>query len=130
MHIDVSKEQARVPVTVLRLHGALTTEEELEMVARQEIESGAHNLLIDLSDVPYMATAGLRALHSIYESLRTIVPEQSDDAVRKGISSGTYVSAHLKLLKPTKHTLETLRTAGYDMFLEIHDDRKKALASF
>ena len=130
MHIDVSHEEAAVPVTILHLDGTLTSEEELERVAQLEIEAGARNLLIDLSDVPYMATAGLRALHSIYESLRQITPETHDDAVRKGISSGAYSSAHLKLLKPTKHTLETLRTAGYDMFLEIYQDRKKALASF
>ena len=130
MNIEVSQEQARVPVTILRVDGALTTEEELEGAAQKEMDAGARNLIIDLAGVPYMATAGLRALHSIYEALRELEPEQSAGDVRKGISSGTYASAHLKLLKPTKHTLETLRTAGYDMFLEIYDDRKKALASF
>jgi hypothetical protein len=130
MKISVSREEARVPVTILHLDGALTTEEELEEAAQREMDDGARYLLVDLAKVPYMATAGLRALHSIYESLRDLEAERSDDEVRKGISSGTYASAHLKLLSPTEHTLETLRTAGYDMFLDIYKDRKKALAAF
>jgi hypothetical protein len=36
----------------------------------------------------------------------------------------------LKLLSPTQHVAESLRVAGYDMFLEIHQDRRKAIASF
>ena len=130
MQIDVSQESAAVPVTVLRPSGAIRSEEGLELVAQQEIEAGARHILVDLSDVPYMATSGLRALHSIYESLRQVAPDATDDAVRKGISAGSYYSPHLKLLKPSKNTMETLRTAGYDMFLEIFQDRKKALASF
>jgi hypothetical protein len=34
------------------------------------------------------------------------------------------------LLKPSKSVAEVLRMSGYDMFLEIHQDLKKAIASF
>ena len=40
------------------------------------------------------------------------------------------MSPHLKLVKPTPHVLEVLKSAGYDMFLEIHRDLRQALDSF
>ncbi len=130
MKISVSQEQGRVPVTVFHIDGNLTSEEELQEMARQAYEGGARNILLDLTDVPFMASSGLRALHYIYTLLRTDAPEESAGAVRKGIASGTWMSPHLKLLKPNRNVLEVLRTTGYDMFLEILTDRKQAIASF
>jgi hypothetical protein len=130
VEITLSQEQGRVPVTVFHLKGAITSNEELEKQARMAFDGGMKNLLLDLTDVPYIATSGLRALHNIYTLLRTDMHEESDEAVRIGIASGTYVSPHLKLLKPSAHVLEALKVAGYDMFLEIHRDPKRAIASF
>ena len=130
MEIRISEEQGRVPVTVFHVKGPVTTNEELERYAEDAFNSGMKNLLLDLSDVPYMATSGLRALHNIYTLLRTQSTAESDEAVRVGIASGTFVSPHLKLLKPSAHVLEALKVAGYDMFLEIHRDLKRAVASF
>jgi hypothetical protein len=130
VEISVSQEQGRVPVTVFRIKGPITTNEELEKYAEDAFNDGTKNLLLDLSDVPYMATSGLRALHNIYSLLRTEAASESDEAVRVGIASGTFVSPHLKLLKPSQHVLEALKVAGYDMFLEIHRDYKRAIASF
>ena len=130
MEISVSQQQSRVPVTVFHVKGAITTNEELEKYAEDAFSDGMKNLLIDLSDVPYMATSGLRALHNIYSLLRTEAANENDEAVRVGIASGTFVSPHLKLLNPSSHVLEALKVAGYDMFLEIHRDLKRAIASF
>jgi hypothetical protein len=130
VEITVSQAQGRVPVTVFHIKGAITSNEELEQQARAAFDGGMRNLLLDLSDVPYMATSGLRALHSIYTLLRSDRSDESDEAVRIGIASGTFVSPHLKLLKPSPHVLQALKVAGYDMFLEIHRDHKRALASF
>ena len=130
MEINVSQHQGRVPVAVFQITGPVTDNEELERRAEEVTNAGTPNILLDLSGVPYMATAGLRALHTIYTMLRTDAPEESDEAARKGIAAGTFMSPHLKLLKPTPHVLEVLRASGYDMFLEIHKDLKQALASF
>jgi hypothetical protein len=130
MDMTVSQEQGRVPVTVLHIKGEIRDNREIEARAQAVYDGGARNLLLDLSEVPYMATAGLRALHAIYTMLRTDAPEESDEATKAGIAAGTFVSPHLKLLKPTPHVLEVLRIAGYDMFLEIHRDLKQAIASF
>lgn len=130
MELSVSQVQARVPVTVFKVNGPITSNVELEEQAQAAYDAGARNILIDLTEVPYIATYGLRALHFIFTLLRTDTPEESDEAMRQGIRAGTFVSPHLKLLKPSNHVLEALKVAGYDMFLEIHRDYGKAIASF
>ncbi|MEJ2264051.1 MAG: STAS domain-containing protein [Anaerolineales bacterium] len=130
MQISVSQEEARVPVTVFRLEGELTSDVELQTAAQEAFEAGARNILLDLKNVPYMSSAGLRAIHSIFMMLRSDSPAESDKAMTAGIAAGTFTSPHLKLLSPTQHVHEVLKTAGYDMFLEIHQDQKRALASF
>jgi ABC-type transporter Mla MlaB component len=130
MEITTTQAQGRVPVTVFHLAGELTSEDPLGSRVREAHEAGSRNILIDLSKVAYISSAGLRALHATFTLLRTESPEESDEAMSKGISAGTFTSPHLKLLSPSKHALEVLKTAGYDMFLEIHHDYEKALASF
>jgi hypothetical protein len=130
MDMTVSQAQGRVPVTIIRITGAITDNRELEARAQEVYDGGARNILLDLTEVPYMATAGLRALHTIFTLLRIDTPEESDEATKAGIAAGTFMSPHLKLLKPTPHVQEVLKAAGYDMFLQIHRDLDQAVASF
>ena len=130
MDVTVSQAQGRVPVTIFRITGPITDNQELEARAQAAYDGGARNILLDLTEVPYMATAGLRALHAIYTLLRADTPEESDEATKAGIAAGTFMSPHLKLLKPTPHVQEVLKAAGYDMFLQVHRDLDQAIASF
>jgi hypothetical protein len=69
-----------------------------------------------------------------YEELLAKVEEahqpENDQAMKRGMMDGSYKSAHFKLLKPSSDVTYTLTTSGFDMFLEIYTDYKKALASF
>ena len=132
MEIMVSQEQGRVPVTVFQIKGAIISDAELNAKAEAAFRAGTRDLLLDLSQVPYMSSQGLRALHFIYTLLRTDAPGESDQAVKTGIAAGTFRSPHLKLLGPTDKTLEVLKITGYDMFLEIYakDKFDQAIASF
>jgi len=132
MDIVVSQEQARVPVAVFHIRGEIDirTSEQLEAQAREAFEDGMRNLLLDLSGVPFISSAGLRTLHHIFALLRADSPGESEAATYKGLRDGTFKSPHLKLLNPQPAVLEALRTAGYDMYLEIHRRLQDALASF
>jgi hypothetical protein len=130
MDVTVSQVQGRVPVTIFHVAGAVTNNQELEARAQAAFAGGARNILIDLTEVPYMATAGLRALHAIFTLLRTNTPEESDETTKAGIAAGTFMSPHLKLLNPNAYVQEVLKVSGYDMFLEIHRDVNQAVASF
>jgi anti-anti-sigma regulatory factor len=130
MEIVVSQEQGRVPVTIFHIKGEIISDVELSAKAEEAFRAGTRDLLLDLREVPYMSSQGLRALHFIYTLLRTDAPGESDQAVKSGIAAGTFASPHLKLFGPSAKTLEILKITGYDMFLEIHQDLKRAIASF
>jgi anti-anti-sigma factor len=131
MEIVVSQEQGRVPVTVFHIKGDINTEtyERFQSQAQQAIQSGARYLLLDLSEVPYVSSYGIRAISQVFTWLRD--SQSEDDAVvSKGLRDGTWKSPHLKLLKPNPRVLKVLTTSGVDMFLEIHDDLRQAIATF
>ena len=129
MDLSSWRETGAVPITVLQLKGDLVAEEPLTTRARAAFADGARNLVLDLGDVPYISSAGLRAIHAVYMLLRGADANEAA-AASQGIARGTYKSPHLKLVKPSKNALKALSTAGYDMFLDIHDSIPAAVASF
>ncbi|HVN56069.1 MAG TPA: STAS domain-containing protein [Anaerolineaceae bacterium] len=131
MEIRVSQEQGRVPVTVFHIEGdiAAGTYEVLEAQAKQAIQSGSRHILLDLVKVPYVSSYGIRGISQIFTWLREADGEDTAK-LSSGIRDGTYTSCCLKLVNPSRQVLQALTTAGIDMFLEIHNDMKKAIASF
>ena len=132
MEIVVSQQPGQVPVTVFHIKGDINTEtfDQLESQARQAIQSGVRCLVLDLEQVGYVSSYGIRAISQIFTWLRESSHGQDDAAVSKGLRDGTFKSPHLKLLKPSQQVLKVLSMAGVDMFLEIHTDLKQAVASF
>ena len=134
MDIKVSVENGSVPVTVMHVDGNIdaSSYEKFQRKADELIAGGARHLLIDLSHAPFVSSAGLRALHNIFNKLRSSDTDNrsSEEEVRKSISAGTYKSPHLKLLNLSKETKTTFELSGFDMFIETFDDRAAALASF
>jgi anti-anti-sigma factor len=132
MKILVSEEEVRVPVTVFHIEGEIVAEsyEQLQQQAEAAFEAGTRNLLLDLGDVAYVSSSGLRTIHHIFMLFSPTGAEGSSEAVRQGVLAGTYQSPHLKLLNPSPDVRQLLKAAGFDMFLEIYSDRQKALASF
>jgi len=132
MEIAVSQEQGRVPVTVFHVKGQIDVNsyEQLQAQAAAAVQAGACDVLLDLSQVPYISSSGLRALHHIFTLVRTDSPAESDSALSQGLRDGTWKSPHFKLLNPQPSVLEILKTTGFDMYLEIHHNFKDAVASF
>jgi len=101
MEITVSQEQGRVPVTVFRIKGPVTDNLAIEQRAQEAYDGGARHLLIDLSDVPYMATAGLRALHAEYPfELRNAGTDWVRGAFRGKLSDLSGVARRVSALCP------------------------------
>ncbi len=132
MEVTVTHEQAKVPVTVFHVSGELnvSTYEALMQRARQAYEAGARDLVIDLSQVTYISSAGIRSISSIFRMVRGSSPQESPEVMQKGLMEGTFKSPHLKLSGATGGVAEVLKLAGVDMFLEIHETVQEALASF
>ena len=134
--ITVSKQQGRVPITVIQPHGDLDASNYVELInkARELFNGGSKDFLVDLSDVPFMSSAGLVALHRIAMFLRGEPPinPESGWAALKSInrSRESGIQTHIKLLNPQKMVGETLDKAGFTQFFDVFADLKKATASF
>jgi anti-anti-sigma factor len=118
--VMIGQEQGSVPVTVLRVEGDIdaATHKTLEEKASEVIGAGTQNILLDLSEVKYMGSAGFRAIHAINNML-----EQEE-------TTGMGRSKHLKLLNPQGEVARVIKTLGFDVFLDIYHDREDALNAF
>lgn len=134
MDIQTYVENSSVPVTVVEVNGNIdaSTYEKFQAKVEELVAGGARHFLIDLSRVPFVSSAGLRAIHVLFNKLREVdsMYKMSEEDVRKGINAGTYKSHHLKLLNLSKETRTTFELSGFDMFIETFHDRNEAIASF
>ena len=98
--------------------------------ADEVFQAGTRYLILDLSQVPFISSAGIRGLHYVFNLLRTDSVSESDQAISKGLRDGTFKSPHLKLLSPNQNVANLLKVTGYDMFLEVHYNSNEAVKSF
>ena len=136
MEITVSTQQGRVPVTIVQPHGDVDASNYRELITKVEslIKADAKDFVIDLSDVPFMSSAGLVGLHSIAILLRGETPAdpQSGWGALKAMDRDRDrgVQKHVKLFGPQQYVAETFDKAGFTQFFEIFTDLQKAVASF
>jgi anti-anti-sigma factor len=135
MQFTLSQDQGRVLVTILRLEGDLDAGSYQSLIGKaQELyRAGTRNLLLDLSDVPYVSSAGIVALHSVALLMRGAeLPNEEDgwDSMRTVGREESAVQKHLKLLNPQPRVDRTLDMVGFKEFFEIYPDRAAAVASF
>lgn len=126
--IHTSQEQGNIPVTILHLHGQLDgdTEGQLLEQARQAHEGGASHLLLDLSEVTILTSAGLRAIQSI---LRLFTPKQDRETIRQH-GEEPYKSPYFKLVCPKPEIYYVLNIAGFLQNILIYNDLHEAIRSF
>ena len=132
LSISTEEKQGRVPVTIFHLKGDLdgNTYEQLQKKADEVFQAGTRHLILDLSQVPFISSAGIRGLHYVFNLLRTDSVSESDQAISKGLRDGTFKSPHLKLLSPNQNVANLLKVTGYDMFLEVYYNSDEAVKSF
>jgi anti-anti-sigma factor len=134
MNIKISTEQARVPVTILHVEGDIdsSTYEDFLSQAEKLINEGARYMIVDLAQVPYVSSAGLRAIYTILMDLRAVHPEENlnENQMEKAAAMGTYKSPHLKLLNLSDGVHGVFQMGGFDRYIETFTDRERALASF
>jgi anti-anti-sigma regulatory factor len=120
MEIKISHVTGHVPIAVFQVSGRvnLGTTEALEKAARRAYESGDRYLLLDLSGIDSLTSAGLRSIHMIYN----LFGGQSTEKQAP--------SPYVKLLNPPPEILTVLQIAGFTRFFETFTDQRSALASF
>ena len=132
MEISVSHKQGRVSVAVIEIAGKTDSSSSDELLVKilNVIDGGARYLLLEMSKMPYISSAGLRVLHEVFDKLRELAPEENEKEMYEKIRDGSFKSPNLKLLNPTKEVMEVLRMSGFDMLVSIENNRNEAIASF
>jgi len=136
MEIIVSKIQDTPSVSVMKLRGALdgSTYEDFISEAEKLYKEGVRNLILDMSELTFMSSAGLSGLHRVARIYRGEDPSTFEEgwaaihAMGKERSRG--LQKQIKLLNPNEKILSVLDTVGFKAFFEIYTDMKPALASF
>ena len=136
MNIGVSELQGRIPVTVMQLQGDLDASNYKRLIdkAREVYSTGVRALLLDMSEMPFMGSSGLVALHSIAVLLQGGTPPDPDTgwgalhAIDRERAAG--LQKYVKLFNPQARVDRVLRMAGFDQFFEIYTDLDVAIASF
>jgi anti-anti-sigma factor len=118
--LRISSEQTQVdlPVTVLQLRGWLDaqSEEQLLEAARSSYDGGARYLLIDMSELDTLTSAGMRALQKVYQ---IFTPKEDHFKI-----------AHMKLCNAPPQIYNVLGITGFLQYIPMYESREAALQSF
>jgi anti-anti-sigma factor len=118
LNIASEERQADVPVTVFRLRGWLDaqSEEQLLQDARIAYDEGARYLLLDMSDLDTLTSAGMRAIQKVYQ---IFTPKEDQFKI-----------AHLKLCNAPPQIYNVLGITGFLHNIPMYASLDDALESF
>ena len=118
LKITSEQVQAAVPVTVLQVRGWLDaqSEEQLLAVARTAFDEGARYILIDMSELDTITSAGIRSLQKIYQMY---TPKED-----------RFKIAHLKLCNAPPQIHNVLGITGFLHNIPMYESLEAALETF
>src|SRR5262245_23356800 len=134
--MDITTERPRDDVAVVALSGELDASnfERVIDTARELHQQGAHHFVLDLSDVSYMGSSGLVAIHSaamLARGQEPPSPEDGWDAIHQmghEVASGTS-DGSLRIVGPSPSVDRVLERTGMKRLFEVYPDRAAALAA-
>jgi anti-anti-sigma factor len=137
MQTRVERVEANVPVTVMALDGELDASNYLHLVddVRELYTAGTRALLIDLTDLSFIASSGLVALFSVVKVMNGEEPPDPEYGwgafreVSRGVEDGEVQTA-VQLCCAPSSVSEVLERTGIDRIFRSHPDRESALAAF
>ena len=133
----VERVDAGVPVTVMALDGELDASNYLRLVddVRELYDSGTRHLVLDLTDLSFIASSGLVALFSVVRVMNGEEPPDPEygwrafHEVSRGVEEGEVQTA-VQLCGAQPSVTEVLERTGLDRLFRSHPDRETALAAF
>ena len=134
MEIEVAIHEAREPVAVMSIKGNIDASNFVEVInqAQEIYKRPVHNLLLDLSEVPFISSAGLVAIHKIslmYSGGQQEV-EQEGKETRPDFTHNANARKRVKLLSPQPGVDQILEMAGLKLFFKVFYDLESAIQSF
>ena len=126
--ITTSQIRGDVSVTVLHLTGHLhgATEQDLVDRARQANEDGTRHLLLDMSELEVLSSAGLRAIQNIF---KLFTPEDDVEIMRQH-GDEPYKSPYFKIVCAKPEIYYILNITGFLQNILIYNNISEATKSF
>ena len=126
--ISTSRIEGETSVAVLHLSGHLHGDSEGSLMSqvRQLHREGARYLLLDLSGVEVLTSAGLRAIHNTF----VLFTPKSDVTLINDHRDEPYKSPYFKLVCPNPNIYYVLNIAGFLQNIPIYNDVDEAVHSF
>ena len=135
MEINVTQEKGKVPVSVVHITGDLDASSYRELVdtAQKLYDDGVRSLLLDLTNLVFLSSAGLASLNIITRMFRGETSDAENGwgtfkAIDRDREGG--MQSHVKLLNPSPKVDNVLDTVGFKQFFEVYTDLEEAVDSF
>lgn len=118
LKITSEKMQGGVPVTVFHIGGWLDAQSEGQLLesARLAYDDGTRYLLIEMSDLDTLTSAGMRAIQKVYQ---IFTPKEA-----------TSKAAHLKLCNAPPQIYNVLGITGFLQNIPMYESMDAALETF
>lgn len=134
MEITTSLLQANPPVSLMKIKGEINASNYLQMVkkAQELFNNPASNLVIDLSQVTGITSAGMVGIHKIsliYSGVELELDLEGEDS-RLDDTHSDKARKYVKLVNPQPEVDQALHAAGMKLFLKVFADLDSALKSF
>lgn len=134
MELTTSLLQTEPPVSLIKVRGEINASNYLQVVkkAQELFNNPAQNLLIDLSEVTEITSAGMVGIHKIsliYSGVPLELDLEGDDS-RLDATHSNKARKHVKLVNPQPEVDKALHAAGMKLFLKVFGDLDSALKSF
>ena len=114
-------------VAIIQFYGAMNVKQ-FVTDAQNLYDAGTRNLVLDMSGLTFIGSAGVSALQKtalVY--CGEDPPTSKDNQSRK---AGFHCQEHVKLLNPNEAIQDVLDIVGLKPFFEIYTDLDEAVASF
>jgi anti-anti-sigma factor len=106
-------ERSENGVSVFVLRGRIDTQGavDLDLALQAAVSEGKHKMVLDMAEVRYISSAGLRTLADV-------------------LTKNREVGGDLKLVALDRKVLRVFRIIGFDKFFSIYDTLETAIADF
>jgi anti-anti-sigma factor len=134
MTIDVERIDGSPPVAVVALDGELDASnyERVIEVVRGAWDGGARGLVLDISNLSFMASSGLFALHSAVRIMRGDAPPDPEagwGALHEMAADHDSRAVNVRLANPQEPIARVLERTGMDRLFGVDASRADAVAA-
>jgi len=131
MEINVSIEQGKEPIAVMKIIGDINATNFMEVVdkAQETFGNPSRNLIMDLSEVSSISSTGQVAIHKV-ALIYSGVPQNVGEGENPDFTHSSEARKYVKLLNPQPEVDAALTKAGMKLFFKVFKDLDSAIKSF